>query len=278
MNSLPKPSVQLAHQLIETESRCVMDWMKTLAALPGNPFDAGYREFGKVVACVCGKVPAQVFNRVFNLTSEDHNNIPAILEYYREHSASPTFDLNPYTTAPFWTKGNLPIRLAQQGFMAGYTHMMLYGVPTSDIPALPPTIRIVPVDHSTAQLFSDVYETVWGSGQAISVLIDHPNFDCFLAFVDDKPAALGVLHVTTLADGTRVGSMANALTNPKSRNRGCQTALLYHRIQRAAELKCDLMVSQAAAGSTSQSNQLRVGFQIAGTKSWWMPVKDAVVD
>jgi hypothetical protein len=64
--------------------------------------------------------------------------------------------------------------------------------------------------------------------------------------------------------------MTNALTIPTQRNRGCQTALLYHRIRAATEVGCDLLVSQCMPGTTSQQNQLRVGFRIDGTKAWWV--------
>ena len=64
--------------------------------------------------------------------------------------------------------------------------------------------------------------------------------------------------------------MANALTVPALRGRGCQTALLQRRIHDAHQLGCDVLVSQCRPGSTSQNNQLRAGFEIAGTKAWWV--------
>jgi hypothetical protein len=85
--------------------------------------------------------------------------------------------------------------------------------------------------------------------------------------VDGTAAALGVLHV---AEG--VGSMANALTVPALRGRGCQTALLHRQIRDAALAGCDLLASQCRPGSTSQRNQLRAGFRIAGSKAWWVRV------
>jgi hypothetical protein len=53
---------------------------------------------------------------------------------------------------------------------------------------------------------------------------------------------------------------------------GCQTALLYRRIRDAALAGCDLLVSQCNPGTDSQRNQLRTGFRIAGSKSWWLPL------
>jgi len=64
--------------------------------------------------------------------------------------------------------------------------------------------------------------------------------------------------------------MANALTAPAFRGRGCQTALLHRRIQDAAGAGCDLLVSQCSPGTASERNQLRAGFRAAGTKAWWV--------
>ena len=101
---------------------------------------------------------------------------------------------------------------------------------------------------------------------AVRVLIGQPRFRCYLAFVDGEPAGLGILHI---ADG--VASMANGLTVPHLRGCGCQTALLYRRLADAAAAGCSLVASQYAPGSTSQNNQLRVGFRIAASKAWWVP-------
>jgi GNAT superfamily N-acetyltransferase len=100
---------------------------------------------------------------------------------------------------------------------------------------------------------------------AIRVLVGQPNYRCFLAFIDGTAAGLGILHIKNGA-----ASMANGMTLPEFRGRGVQTALLYHRMRIAAEAGCSLMVSQCQAGSISQRNQQRIGFQIAGTKVWWV--------
>ena len=118
-----------------------------------------------------------------------------------------------------------------------------------------------------ATLVAGLYEQVWGDGGAIRVLLGRPAFRCYVAEVAGAPAALGVLHV---ADG--VGSMANALTIPAMRGRGCQTALLRRRIRDAALAGCDLLASQCMPGTPSQRNQLRAGLRIAGSKAWWLPL------
>ena len=241
------------------------DWLQALADLPDNPFGVAIRAFGQATALVCRSIPAQIYNRVFGLTVEDRGHIPAIVEFYDQHGASPVFDLSPYAIPPYWVEPNVFPTLIRQGFYQGAFHQLLYRLPTTDCPALPPEIAIRAVGPEDAATFAYVYDQVWGGSGAVRVLLEHARFRCYLAFVDGIPAALGIQH---LANG--VGSMANGLTVPSLRGRGCQTALLYQRIADAARAGCDLLVSQCMPGVTSQNNQLRVGFQIAGSKAWWV--------
>jgi hypothetical protein len=261
----PLPTPDLAARLVAAEQQCMTDWLQALADLPGNPFGIAIQTFGQATALVCRTIPAQVYNRVFGLTVEDRDHIPAIVDFYAQHGASPVFDLNPYTIPPYWVEPNVFPVLVRSGFYQGAFHQLLYGIPTSDAPPLPPQLTIRSVESQDADTFAQVYDQVWGGSGAVRVLIGHPRFRCYLAFVDGIPAALGILH---MAHG--VGSMANGLTVPSLRGRGCQTALLYQRISDAAQAGCDLLVSQCMPGGTSQNNQLRAGFQIAGSKAWWV--------
>lgn len=264
---LPLLTTELAQRLVAAERDCMVDWLRAMEALDGNPFGIAIREFGQATALLCSQIPAEVFNRVVGMTIEERAYLPAILAFYREHGASPLFDLSPYTIPPFWVQPNLPPLLAQHGFYQGAFHQMLYGVPRLDVPPPPESITIKEAGPDDADDFVRVYEQVWGAGGAIRVLIGQPQFRCYLAFVDGVAAGLGVLHIAN-----RTGSMANGLTTPPFRGRGCQTALLYRRIRDAALAGCNLLASQCSPGADSQRNQLRTGFQIAGSKAWWLPL------
>jgi GNAT superfamily N-acetyltransferase len=261
----PLPTPDLVARLVAAERQCMTDWLQALAELPGNPFGIAIQSFGQATALVCRAIPAQVYNRVFGLTVEDREHIPAIVDFYAQHGASPVFDLNPYTIPPYWVEPNVFPALVRSGFYHGAFHQLLYRIPTTECPRLPPQLTIRSVGPRDADTFAQVYDEVWGGSAAVRVLIEHPRFRCYLAYVDGIPAGLGILH---MAHG--VGSMANGLTAPSLRGRGCQTALLEQRIADAAQAGCNLLVSQCMPGSTSQNNQLRVGFQIAGSKAWWV--------
>jgi hypothetical protein len=265
--SLPLLTTELAQRLIAAERDCMVDWLRAMEAVDGNPFGIAIRQYGQATALVCSRIPAEVYNRVIGMTAEDRAYVPEILAFYREHGVNPLFDLSPYAIPPFWVQPNLPPLLARHGLYQGAFHQMLYGVPRLEVPPPPDWITIKEVEPADADDFVRVYEQVWGAGGAIRVLIGQPRFRCYLAFVEGVAAGLGVLHIAN-----RAGSMANGLTAPPFRGRGCQTALLYRRIRDAALAGCDLLVSQCNPGTDSQRNQLRTGFRIAGSKSWWLPL------
>jgi GNAT superfamily N-acetyltransferase len=87
---------------------------------------------------------------------------------------------------------------------------------------------------------------------------------CFLADVDGKPGAAGVL---SMHDG--VALFGGSATIPELRRRGLQTALLHERMRHAFDRGCDLAMIVAAPGSDSQRNAERKGFRIAYTRTKW---------
>jgi hypothetical protein len=264
MHTLPLCNLEFAQRLIRAERDCYVDWVQAMDV----SFGTAVQEFGSATAIVCSRAPAAVWNRVFNLTPADLDQLPAILDFYRARAIEPIFDLSPYTTPPYWEAPHMTKVLATRyGLYQVAFHQMLYGVPSHEVPPTPAHISIREVHRTDLDDFKWTYEQVWDSGTEIVGLVDHPNFRCYLAYIEDKPAALGVVH---LKDG--VASMAIALTVPAMRGKGCQTALLYQRIKQAADASCNLLVSQCMPGVISQINQLRVGFQLAGTKTWWTPL------
>jgi GNAT superfamily N-acetyltransferase len=87
------------------------------------------------------------------------------------------------------------------------------------------------------------------------------NTECYLASMDGKIAG-----GATLALRRRIAGLFGASTLPQFRNRGVQTALLHARMQRAAELGCELAMSIALPGSASQRNITRRGFRTLYTR------------
>jgi len=87
------------------------------------------------------------------------------------------------------------------------------------------------------------------------------NTECYLARIDGR-----VVGGATLAVRSQIAGLFGASTLPEFRKRGVQTALLHARMARAEEAGCQLAVSLALPGSTSQRNIMRNGFQTLYTR------------
>ena len=87
---------------------------------------------------------------------------------------------------------------------------------------------------------------------------------CFLAELDGKPGAAGVL---CLHQG--IALFGGSATVPELRRNGLQTALLHERMRYAFEHSCDVAMIVAQPGSDSQRNAERKGFRIAYTRTKW---------
>jgi hypothetical protein len=133
------------------------------------------------------------------------------------------------------------------------------------------TVRVTGPDE--AQLWSHINARGWAH--------DHPELldfilqigtissaregtICFLAELDGQPGAAGAL---CLHQG--VALFAGAATIPELRRRGLQGALLRERMRYAFHHGCDLAMMVAEAGSNSQRNAERKGFQVAYTRMKW---------
>jgi GNAT superfamily N-acetyltransferase len=134
-------------------------------------------------------------------------------------------------------------------------------------------VRVRVTGPEEAQLWTDISargwahehpelrETVLQLGTIISAREESP---CFLAEVDGKPGAAGVLSIHD-----NVALFGGSATVPELRRRGLQTALLHERMRYAFEHGCDLAMMVAVPGSNSQRNAERKGFRIAYTRTKW---------
>jgi GNAT superfamily N-acetyltransferase len=100
--------------------------------------------------------------------------------------------------------------------------------------------------------------------QATTIFSAREQSPCFLAEFDGEPGAAGSLFIH---DG--VALFAGAATIPEMRRRGLQAALLRERMRYAFDHGCDLAMMVAEAGSPSQRNAERKGFQNAYTRMKW---------
>jgi predicted GNAT family acetyltransferase len=87
---------------------------------------------------------------------------------------------------------------------------------------------------------------------------------CFVAEIDRVAAAVAVAY--------RLGEVAlvdGAATLAEHRGRGCQTALLAHRLRDAGAMGARAAISRTGEGSASQRNLERIGFQVHRRMEVW---------
>jgi hypothetical protein len=163
----------------------------------------------------------------------------------------------------FCERGYRPIEISNVMFRA-------VEKPNLDHPA---NIKVRVVGTDEAQLWGKISARGWTHEhpelqefvQKMGVLcVARKNSPCFLAEIDGKPGAAGVLSVFG-----GVALFAGAATVPELRCNGLQAALLQERMQYAFEHRCDLAMMVAEAGSNSQRNAERKGFRVAYTRIKW---------
>ena len=96
------------------------------------------------------------------------------------------------------------------------------------------------------------------------------GWQCWIALDGEEPAGAAALFV---ADGAAYLGLAGTL--PEHRGKGAQNALLATRIRRAAELGCDVVITETGERregrpSNSYRNILRAGFTEIGVTANWI--------
>jgi GNAT superfamily N-acetyltransferase len=135
------------------------------------------------------------------------------------------------------------------------------------------SLRLVHVGEQEARDFGRIVAAGYGLPDAVvpwAARAHACGWDCWLAFDGDEPAAAAGLYVE---DG--VGYVGFAATLPEHRGKGGQIALLAHRIERARELGCNVLVTETGERrdelpSNSYRNILRAGFQEVAVRANWL--------
>ena len=92
-----------------------------------------------------------------------------------------------------------------------------------------------------------------------------PGARKYLAWVDDKVAGGAALSVRN-----GIAGFFGASTLPEFRRRGIQRELIRGRMVDAANAGCDIALSFALVGSSSERNIIRNGFRVAYTRTKFM--------
>jgi GNAT superfamily N-acetyltransferase len=166
--------------------------------------------------------------------------------------------------------GSLIEHYRERGYHASeFSNVMVRPVEKTAAAALPPGIEIQKAADgeidlwtlTVAQGFAEHFPVTQEILSVMRLFANGKNTECYFARVDGKIAG-----GATLALRGRIAGLFGASTLPQFRNRGVQTALLHARMERAAELGCELAMSLAVPGSASQRNITRRGFRTLYTR------------
>lgn len=151
---------------------------------------------------------------------------------------------------------------------------MVFRRGVEDAPPAHTTLRVTEVVTSDERAaFARVVRVSYGLPEAVEATIANApegGWHCWLALEGDEPAGAAALFA---ADGAAYLGLAGTL--PEHRDKGAQTALLGARIRRAAQLGCDVVVTETGERrddrpSNSYRNILRAGFKELGVTENWI--------
>ena len=238
-----------------------------IGRLPDDPLGLERRTFGRLMARLVRRELAYYpyFSGPFDPRADADHVIDELVAWYRERSAACYIRLSPVFSSDRLLAALARAGLRQSGFMS-----VLFGKPRPASTPPPTDTRIDVVKVSDLDVFLDLWTA--GAPEAERPLrqrlarAEFARWCCFVARVDDRPAAHAALY---LDHPSSTAVLAAAATLPDFRGRGCQAALLHARLAEAARHGCELAVVEATPGSTSQRNLERVDLRLAYTKVIW---------
>ena len=218
-------------------------------------------------ASYCGA--GMPMNRVIGLGMHDpvsQSLVDDLQEFYAQYNAIPMIDFCPYADPTFIEQ----VGIHRYGLLKHY-QVYVRALPADDFqPTISHGVSIEQAHDealwvkTVAQGFTerDIVPDDVMSNVLSHIAFQRQDTHCFQAIVDGEPAGGGALSVREHG----VAILFSTSTRPAYRQRGVQAALMQARLELAYHLGCDLIMVLAIAGSASERNIQRAGFQLAYTK------------
>lgn len=267
-NASPVVTLDLARRLDEAETEVQTSWSEGLKNQEGNPLGISIRRFGDATAFVGRNTDDPYLNRIMRVAAEHTSCLEEAVSWHRSQGVECRVEVVPHLADKGLLRELSRLGLAQTGF-----NTVFYARPPLEPRPLPGGVEVRTYEFDDVEAFAEQLAHVYPSlpdeekevleRDAISRQ-GGPGWRCYVAWFDGELAAWGRMYVKG-----GVASFSGAGTNPRLRRNGTQTALLRQRTSEAEALGCDLLVSQAEPGSTSQRNMEREGFRVAYNKAIW---------
>ncbi len=267
MTAFPLITSELVRRIVDDYGD---DRIRMFQEIPGNPYAIDIQHFGRVRATLSNDIR---YNAIVGLGRGDEELLDKLVLLYKERKC----EINIWVEPGFLDDG-LGRRLAGHGLYQSGFLSVLYGAPQSlDQQPEPKQAATGVTVEEVREAEMDIFLSVMRD--SINVREDFPEilhgkrwfgrqgWHPYLARVEGVPAGVGMLYAR---NGTAYLTLASTL--PAFRRRGCQTALLRHRIAGAHALGCDLLTGSTAFDSISQHNLERAGLRVAYTLATWRPL------
>jgi len=260
-------TVHTAQEIENAEIHMLSSRLALLQAINDNPMQVQIKKFGSATAFSSKVIAGPAFNTVKGITFTDTDELDEIISYYQALQIPCRFEITPAQgTAELFQY------LSKKGFYQSSFHTALYSIPREDPSLLPSNISVRQLKEHEFHIFADIYVrgfnmppfTKDGVRHNNEILYDKPEWHFFIAEFQNTPAGIGVLYINN-----GIASLAASATLPEFQRKGCHTALIQKRIEKAIATNCHLIVGQARFGSSSQNNMERAHMKIAYTKSIW---------
>jgi GNAT superfamily N-acetyltransferase len=231
------------------------------------------RDFGPVQATIVADLPSLgMLNLVLGAAEADGvdgGHLAAATEWARSRGVDAYVPVTPGLSgtdaAEAW--------LAENGFATSYAWMKFVRDAHPPRFAAPDSVEVVELHDAEQEPFGMIAATGFGLPAWASALFAHlperSGWRCYIARVDGEAQACAAMHIRT-----GVAEFGIAATLEPARGRGCQLALLHHRILDAVEAGCHTLFVETGERipnrpSASYRNILRAGFEEAYLRPNW---------
>jgi len=229
-------------------------------------------EVGGALCTAARALPASTLvNRALGLGEDGTATEPGLDEiaaFFRERGVR-----HCVTATPQARPEELPEWLARRGYERGYAWAKFLRSP-GDPPPGRTELEVRLAGPAEARDFARVFVGGYGLPPELASWFEplptREGWSCYVAYAGGEPAATGALFVTG-----RVGWLGAAATLPEHRRKGGQGAILAARIERAAELGCEVVATETGVleegrPGSSYRNILRSGFELAYARDNWI--------
>ncbi|GAK13309.1 acetyltransferase [Geomicrobium sp. JCM 19039] len=252
---------QLIKKMEAAESYTLQQRLQSYMEQPGNPMGVEIGAFEGAKAFVVKKIPGPSLNTVRLLTPSHLPLLPDIIDFYKQHKSTPTFDISPTTNIEPLLRG-----LSEYGFYQAGFHVCLFK-PINPDTSISHNELSTQLNGNDSSYFGELYAGAFAMPSSFSEtiglnneqLMDDPNW-----FYYHRDDSFGVLHI----DGD-VANLTGAGTLPKKRGKGHHQNLIHTRILKSAQASCSLAIAQASFQSQSMSNLMKSGFLIGYMRAIW---------